>query len=208
MIASLLLAVGKGDVTDAVTTVLASLAVFVQVLLGIVIALGLFALVLPEARSVLREVLDGIGPSALWLAFAVAAVATAGSLFLSEYSSFIPCRLCWFQRIAMYPLVIVLGGAALRRDVRGAVFYGLPLAVIGSAVAVWHLYIEANPESESASCRIGAPCSTKWIDVFGYITIPMLALTAFAAIIALLLAAWTARDRAGDHPDPVGSAAA
>jgi disulfide bond formation protein DsbB len=201
VIASLLLAVAKGDVTDAVTTVLAVLALFVQVLLAIVVALALFAIVLPEARNALREVLEGIGPSALWLAFAVALVATSGSLFLSEYSNFIPCRLCWFQRIAMYPLVIVLGGAALRRDVRGAFFYGFPLAAIGGAVAIWHLYVEANPESESASCRIGAPCSTKWIDVFGYFTIPMLALTAFAAIIALLLAAWfgTTRDR---RPSP------
>lgn len=200
MIATLLLAASKNDVTDAVTTALAVLALFVQVLLGIVVAIGLFALVLPEARNVLREVLDGLGRSALWLAFAVALVATSGSLFLSEYSDFIPCRLCWFQRIAMYPLVIVLFGAALRRDVRGAVFYGLPLAAVGSVVAIWHLYIEANPGAESASCRIGAPCSTKWIDVFGYFTIPMLALTAFAAIIALLLAAWAVRGRYEGEP--------
>lgn len=200
MIASLLLAASKADVTDAVTTVLAVLALFVQVLLGVVVAIGLFAIVLPEARNVLREVVEGIGTSALWLAFVVALVATSGSLFLSEYSDFIPCRLCWFQRIAMYPLVIVLFGAALRRDVRGALFYGLPLAAIGSAVAGYHLYIEANPESESAACKVGVPCSTKWIDVFGYFTIPMLALTAFAAIIALLLSAWWVRDRFGPEP--------
>ena len=56
-------------------------------------------------------------------------------------------------------------------------------------IALWHLYIEANPEAESPSCRIGAPCSTKWIDEFGYVTIPMLALTAFAAIATLLVLA-------------------
>jgi disulfide bond formation protein DsbB len=193
MATSLLLAASKGDVTDAVTTVLASLALFVQVLLVIVVALAVLALFVPEVRNVLAELVHAVGPSALWLAFVVALVATLGSLFLSEYSDFIPCRLCWFQRIAMYPLVVVLLGAAIRRDVRGAVFYGLPLAVIGGVVAVWHLYIEANPEAESAACKVGAPCSTKWIDVFGYVTIPTLALTAFAAIGALLLVAWSWR---------------
>ena len=191
MIASPLLAAAKNDVTDAVTTVLASLALFVQVLLVIVVLLAVLALFVPAARNALGELVHAVGPSALWLAFVVALVATLGSLFLSEYSDFIPCRLCWFQRIAMYPLVVVLLGAALRRDVRGAFFYGLPLAVIGGIVAVWHLYIEANPEAESAACRVGAPCSTKWIDVFGYVTIPTLALTAFAAIGALLLVAWS-----------------
>lgn len=194
---SLLLAASKQDVTDAVTTVLAVLALFVQVLLAIVVVLGLVALFLPAARNALRDLSDALGPSALWLAFVVALVATTGSLFLSEYSGFIPCRLCWFQRIAMYPLVIVLFGTALRRDVRGAVFYGLPLAAIGSVVSIRHLYIEANPGAESASCKVGAPCSTKWIDVFGYFTIPMLALTAFAAIIALLIVAWSSRGRLG-----------
>jgi disulfide bond formation protein DsbB len=197
VIGFLLLAASKTDVTDAVTTVLAALALFVQAVLAIVVLLAVAALFVPAARNVLRDLCDAIGPSALWLAFFVALVATLGSLFLSEYADFIPCRLCWFQRIAMYPLVIVLLGTALRRDVRGAVFYGLPLAATGSAVAIWHLYIEANPESESASCKVGAPCSTKWIDVFGYVTIPVLALTAFAAISALLLAAWFSRDRLG-----------
>ncbi len=193
MATSLLLAASKGDVTDAVTTVLASLALFLQVLLVIVVVLAVLALFVPAARNALGELVHAVGPGALWLAFVVALAATLGSLFLSEYSDFIPCRLCWFQRIAMYPLVVVLLGAAIRRDVRGAVFYGLPLAVIGGLVAVWHLYIEANPEAESAACKVGAPCSTKWIDVFGYVTIPTLALTAFAAIGALLLVAWSWR---------------
>ncbi len=201
VIAALPLAATKKDVTDTVTTVLASLAVFVQILIVLVVLLALLALVVPAARTTLRDLVGSVGPAALWLAFAVALVATAGSLFLSEYSDFVPCRLCWFQRIAMYPLVIVLFGAALRRDVRGAFFYGLPLAAIGGLVAVWHLYIEANPEAESAACKVGIPCSTKWIDVFGYFTIPMLALTAFAAIGVLLLVAWSWR-RHGGEPAP------
>jgi disulfide bond formation protein DsbB len=121
--------------------------------------------------------------------------AHAGSLVFSEVSQFIPCRLCWFQRIGMYPLAVLLLIAALRRDVRGGALYGLPLAIFGAVVAIYHIYIEYHPEAETAGCKIGAPCSTKWIDKIGYITIPVLALTAFLAIITLLVAALT-RSRA------------
>jgi disulfide bond formation protein DsbB len=98
----------------------------------------------------------------------------------------------------MYPLSVLLLIAALRRDVRGAVLYGFPLAAFGALVAIYHVYIEYHPEAESPACRIGAPCSTKWIDELGYITLPVLALTAFAAIMALLAMAWsrTTRSRA------------
>jgi disulfide bond formation protein DsbB len=75
------------------------------------------------------------------------------------------------------------------RDRRG-VYYSLPLPLVGAVISIRHIYIELNPEAEPASCRIGAPCSVKWIDEFGYVTLPVLALTAFAAIAALLLLAW------------------
>jgi disulfide bond formation protein DsbB len=70
--------------------------------------------------------------------------------------------------------------------VRGGALYALPFPVIGALVAIYHVYIEYNPEAESASCRVSAPCSLKWIEELGYVTIPVLALTAFAAIFALL----------------------
>ena len=117
----------------------------------------------------------------------LALVATLGSLYFSEVADFIPCRLCWFQRIAMYS-----AGHPLPRPDRAGparAYYALALPVIGAVISLWHLYIEANPEQESAACRIGAPCSTKWIDEFGYVTIPTLALTAFAAIATLLVLA-------------------
>jgi disulfide bond formation protein DsbB len=114
-------------------------------------------------------------------------VATLGSLYFSEIADFIPCRLCWFQRIAMYPLAVILLIGALRKDVRGAALYALPFPIAGALVSAYHIYIENHPEAESAGCSIGAPCSTKWIDQFGYVTIPTLAISAFAAIIALLV---------------------
>lgn len=182
--------------TDTVTTILSVGAIFVQALLGLLLIAALAALVARPARRALGDLADALAPAALWAAFALALIAVAGSLFFSEYADFIPCRLCWFQRIAMYPLVVIMLGAALRRDVRGAVFYGAPLALLGTAVAAYHIYIEYHPEDETPGCKIGAPCATKWIDEYGYITIPVLAITAFVAILALLAIAWRRRGAA------------
>jgi len=174
--------------TETLSTTLAILAIALQVVL--VVFLGLVVLapvwrVARRGRDAVRRFLDG---AELALAWVVALVATLGSLYFSEVAGFIPCRLCWFQRIAMYPLALILLLAVVAKDRRGA-YYAVGLPVIGAVVSLWHLYIEANPDAESAGCRIGAPCSTKWIDEFGYVTIPMLALTAFAVIAALLVLA-------------------
>jgi disulfide bond formation protein DsbB len=179
--------------TDTVTTILSVGAIFLQALLALAALAAVAALVARPARAALADLADALSRPALWIAFAVALIAVAGSLFFSDHAHFIPCRLCWYQRIAMYPLVVLLLGAALRRDVRGAVLYGAPLAVIGAAVSIYHIYIEYHPEAETPGCKIGAPCATKWIDEYGYITIPVLALTAFAAILCLLAVAWRRR---------------
>jgi hypothetical protein len=124
---------------------------------------------------------------ALPLATAIAAVATGGSLYLSEVAGYLPCVLCWYQRIAMYPLTIVLGVAALRRD--GRVWLtAVPIAAIGSAVSVWHIAIERNP-ALGGPCDPAAPCSIRWVDEFGFLTLPTMALIAYLAIIVLTLLA-------------------
>ena len=176
----------RQDATDAVSTAFAAAAIVIQVLLAIVLVVAIAAIWSQGARRLLVEARDTLTGSELWIAWGFALVATLGSLFYSEVSQFIPCRLCWFQRIGMYPLAAILLIAALRRDYRGGALYGLPLAVFGAIVAIYHIYIEYHPEAETASCKIGAPCATKWIDKLGYITIPTLALTAFLAIIVLL----------------------
>ena len=185
--------------TDAVATALAALAVLLQVLVAVVVVVALLALFWPRARGWLVEARESLFGSELWVAWAIAAVATAGSLFFSEYSHFIPCRLCWYQRICMYPLAIVLLGTALRRDLRGAFLYAVWLPIVGMGVAAYHIYIEHHPEAETAGCKIGAPCTTKWIEKFGYVTIPVLAISAFAAITVLLAMAWSRR---GAPPSP------
>jgi disulfide bond formation protein DsbB len=173
-------------VTEVVTTVLAAGAVVVQIVLAALIVLALAAIFSGGARRLLGEVRATLLGSELWVAWGIAAVATLGSLYFSEIAHFVPCRLCWFQRIAMYPLAVILLVAAVRRDRAGAL-YALAFPPIGALVAGYHLYIEANPGAESASCKIGVPCSVKWIEKFGYVTLPMLAMTAFVAILTLLL---------------------
>jgi len=142
----------------------------------------------------------------LWLAFVVTAIATGGSLFFSEIAGFIPCELCWFQRICMYPLAIATLLAALANDHRAA-RYLLPLPLVGAGVSVYHLLVENGAVSQSQSCLLSAPggCATKWINEFGYMTIPTLALTGFALAFALLaLAAVEPADAEGSSMEGVG----
>ena len=188
----------RKDATDAASTIFAAAAIVVQALLALLLVVAIAAIWSPRARRLLAEARDSLLGAELWVAWGLALVATAGSLFFSEVSQFIPCRLCWFQRIGMYPLAALLLAAAIRRDIRGGALYGLPLAGFGAIVAIYHIYIEYHPEAETAGCKIGAPCATKWIDKLGYVTIPVLALTAFLAIIALLAMALsrTTRSRA------------
>ena len=123
----------------------------------------------------------------LYLAWLVALVATVGSLYFSEVRHFVPCALCWFQRVFMYPLALLLGLASLRRD-KGVVPYALILSVIGGGFSVYHLLEQNVPNFRPpAMCNAGVPCSAKYINWLGFISIPVLALTAFALITALLL---------------------
>ncbi len=124
-----------------------------------------------------------------YLAWLVALTATLGSLYFSEVRQFVPCTLCWYQRILMYPLVVILGVAAWRRD-RGAVAYALPLALLGIVVSVYHVLDQKIPGfGFPGACSSGVPCNVAYIDYLGFITIPVLAATAFVLISGLLIVA-------------------
>lgn len=182
----------RAHVTNTVITIFTAAALVVQVLVVLVLLLALVSLFSPRARTLLADVRDSLLGGEIWLAWVLAAVATAGSLFFEEYSQFVPCHLCWFQRIGMYPMSAVLLFAAIRRDHRGGAIYGLPLAVFGICISIYHVYIEHHPSAQTAGCKVGGTtCATKWFEKLGYITIPMLALTAFAGIITLLVMALT-----------------
>ena len=123
----------------------------------------------------------------LVIAAGVAVTCTLGSLYLSEVANFIPCKLCWYQRIAMYPLALILCIAALKRDVRVS-RYVIPIAAIGASLSVYHYLLERFPDlSSSASCDPAAPCTIVWIWQFHFISIPFMALSGFAAIATSLL---------------------
>lgn len=174
--------------TETVTLFFALLAVLCQVAVvgAIVLAVvGRFSAPVARVRSALAA---QVRPQALALAAVVALVATLGSLYLSEVADFVPCRLCWFQRISMYPLVVVIGVGAIRRD-GGCRLPAAILASIGAAISVWHLLIERYPNLDGGSCDVSAPCSFKWVEELGYLTIPGMALSGFLAILVLLAVA-------------------
>jgi disulfide bond formation protein DsbB len=117
-----------------------------------------------------------------YLAWLQALVATTGSLYFSEVLKFVPCSLCWYQRILMYPLVAILTVGILLRDHRLR-YYVLPLSVLGFLVALYHNLLAYNIISEGiVPCSMGISCKVQWINWFGFITIPLLSLTAFSVI--------------------------
>jgi disulfide bond formation protein DsbB len=126
----------------------------------------------------------------IYLAWLVAIAATVGSLYFSEIRLFVPCTLCWWQRIFMYPLVVVLGVATFRQD--GQVWRTtLPLSVIGLATATYHYLLQKVPAiAPPASCALGVPCNVQYINWFGFVTIPFLALVAFALITVAMVVLW------------------
>lgn len=121
------------------------------------------------------------------LAWTLALIATVGSLFFSEVMQLPPCVLCWYQRIAMYPLVLIIGIGIISKDGR-LKSYALPLAVSGLAVAVYHnlLYYGIIPESITP-CQQGISCTSRQIEWLGFITIPLLSLLAFVLITLCLI---------------------
>jgi disulfide bond formation protein DsbB len=154
------------------------------VIAGLVAVGSIVALVTRRVPSWLQE-------AALPLATAIAAVATGGSLLLSEVAGYVPCTLCWYQRIAMYPLTIVLGVAALRGD-HQVWRTAVPISAIGGAIATWHIAIERNPSLGGDVCDPAAPCAVRWVEEFGVLTLPTMALIGFVAIATLTLVARTA----------------
>ncbi|MCL6604756.1 MAG: disulfide bond formation protein B [Paenibacillus sp.] len=132
----------------------------------------------------------------LYLAWIVSIVAVAGSLYLSEVLKYEPCKLCWFQRIFMYPQLFLLGIATYRNDKR-IIPYVLPLSLIGGSISIYHYAKQKIPAlNEILPCSIGVPCNKDYLNFFGFITIPLLALIAFTMISILL---WNGREGKGEN---------
>ena len=123
----------------------------------------------------------------VFLAWLLATVSTLGALFLGEIMGYTPCLLCWYQRICMFPLVLVLAAGLFPFDPK-VVRYALPLAIAGWLLAAYHLALVAGLIPKSIQpCRQGVPCSDLQVVWFGFINIPLLSVLAFSIIIAMLL---------------------
>ncbi|RXI29963.1 disulfide bond formation protein B [Arcobacter ellisii] len=123
----------------------------------------------------------------IFLAFLVSLVATLGSLFFSEIMHFIPCSLCWYQRIFMYPLVLLFLVNLLYPDDK--IFkYSFPLVIIGLLISIYQnlLIYKVIPENLSP-CVSGIPCSVDYLNWFGFITIPLLSFFSYTTILILLI---------------------
>ena len=140
---------------------------------------GFAGALLPEAPA--RA--SNLRPVLLPLALAIAAVATAGSLYYSEVAGYPPCEMCWYQRICMYSLVPVLAVALARRD-RGGGWYGLPLALAGLGLSVYHYQLQMFP-GQGSTCDAAAPCTYQWVDTLGFVSIPFMAGCGFVGVAGL-----------------------
>ena len=138
----------------------------------------------------------------MYLALLTAWTALCGSLYFSEVRGYVPCVLCWYQRILMYPLSVVIAVGLLRRDPH-LPYYVLPLSLYGLGMSTYHYLLEKTDLFVgAAACTQGVACTTQWINWFGFVTIPFLALVAFLivtlmSVIALLQGEPAAEDAAG-----------
>jgi disulfide bond formation protein DsbB len=179
--------------TETVSLFLALLAVVAELATLIAIGLAVGGRFFPALRAMGRQAAEAVAPPALPMAAVVAAVSMGGSLYFSEVANFPPCPLCWYQRIAMYPLVPLLGIAAFRRDT-GVALYGAVIAALGASISIYHILVERGIVEESVACDPSNPCSLIWVKELGYLTIPTMALSGFLLILTLL-----AVSRVGDR---------
>ena len=150
-------------------------------------ALGIPNALAPGGAKRLSGFFSGASEPLTW-ALVIAGAAMLGSLYLSEIVGFEPCRLCWYQRFAMYPLVPLLAVLRFRRAAKLWWLAAAP-ALVGLGISTLHIWEQANPGASLVACGAGVPCSARYVAVFGFISIPVLAGSAFVAILALMLSA-------------------
>jgi disulfide bond formation protein DsbB len=139
----------------------------------------------PLAEKLL-ELRNEYSQGALFLAGFVALFCMMASLYLSDVAHFIPCKLCWYQRIIMYPLAFLLLFAGFRSDF-GIRVYGLALSGFGAFISIYHYQLQLNPDQHSPFCSAFESCTVQFLNVFDFMSIPLMALMGFVFIFALLL---------------------
>ena len=132
-----------------------------------------------------------------YLALVPALAALLGSLYYSEIAGFIPCTLCWYQRILMYPLTLIILIGIISQD-ELLPNYVLPFSIIGMFVALYHYLIQLGVFSHPSACQAGIPCDMSWVNYLGFITIPFMSLTAFI-LITIIMGATKWADRQAEN---------
>jgi disulfide bond formation protein DsbB len=157
-----------------------------------VVVLGYFALLLgagfsAAARDRLDWFYDLVAGREMLYGALVSGTAMLGSLYLSEIANLPPCRMCWWQRFIMYPVAVVLAVAAWRRYPKVRIPVSIAV-LVGAGISGYHYLIQWFPTLEGNSCSVTVPCTTAWFRVFGFISIPYMALSAFAFVFVMMLA--------------------
>ena len=171
--------------TETLSRFFAALAIGTFAATLTVVALAITRRARPDSGA--AALLDDVAENSLWLAALVAAVTSGGSLYYSLGAHFNPCELCWYQRICVYPLAVVLLIAAARRDF-AYWRYGLPPAAVGIVIAAYHSQLQAFP-SQATFCRLDNPCTVRYVWQFGFVSLPLMDLAALTFIAAMLLLA-------------------
>ncbi len=181
------------------TPFLTALFGLLTLLVGVAVVAGLgLALIVWRGGTVPPLVARTVGAHGLGAIAAVSGVATLGSLYYSEIAGFVPCDLCWFQRIFAYPIAVLatlaLVGHVRRLRVEPGRLPGrhiwqqvVPLAALGLPIAIYHVLIQRLPTLDAGMCDPSVPCSAIWVQQFGFITIPWMAGTVFAFVLVVAL---------------------
>ena len=169
-------------------TFLSLLALLCLAFLIAVAVFSVWRLATGRLPAPIGEIRQGLGQAALWMAFAVAATTTFGSLWLSEVEKLPPCHLCWLQRYFMYPQTVLLGAAAIGRWI-WIRWISIPMVLIGAGISTYHYVLERFPDDVASSCSTDVPCTTVWIWKYHFLSIPAMAWLAFVTIAVLLLLA-------------------
>lgn len=168
-------------IASDVSLVFSTLTIIAEIF-AVIILLALFF-----KNSWGKSIVSFAGRNALLGAFVVSLLAMVGSLMYSEVVGFEPCKLCWWQRIFMYPQVFILGLALWKKDLQ-AIYYSLLLSVIGALIAIYHYLIQTGFFQSAPCSATGVSCDKVYNFSYGYITIPMMALSAFVLIIMFAIA--------------------
>jgi len=157
-------------------------------LLAVATAIGVVALLaaaLASPNPAARQVTQAVAEYRSLIVAVITTVATLGSLYFSEVADYVPCTMCWYQRIAMYSLAAISITAAVRRETPTPYF--AVLAALGAPISIYHYLIERFPELESGTCSTSVPCNYVWFEELGFITLPLMALTAFVAVLVICI---------------------